>query len=348
MAMPMPPMPPGMPGLPGASAGDDSGPTIDQCKKTFAKDDIDQVCSEEGVAGALKDLNKKLASLTNNKLELCVKEILVAICETMQKAPILDDITKKILEDIRGVIDNSIIKDQAVKGYLETGFLKSDGKTIETPESDEGEHKGEYLWREEEEEGTEPNAPSAKNLSDLDADVQLDYFKNNICKYIRGNPDMVSVLVRSVYKRFDKFFTNNLIRNLKYLLEPFAIETRKTIRDLVIKDAKATKPEDTLLIYLGLTAQDLFKNIPETEAEKKLEEISKKRASMFDKLKAMLMQKQKYNAKPSDTCGAKEKGIVDQLKDALPSVPGMGGGNKTKFHKRLNKHHKTLKRKLRL
>ena len=240
----------------GAAGG--GGPTINECKDTFSKGEIDQICSEEGVTVALKDLNKKLASLTETKLDSCVKEILVAICETMQKAPIIDEITKKILEDIRRVIDDSIIKDENVRTYLETAFLKSDGKSIETPESDKDQHNGEYLWREIEEEGTEPNAPSAKNLSDLDADVQLEYFKNKICKYIRGNPDSVSVLVRSVYKRFHKFFTNNLIRNLTYLLEPFAEETRKIIKALVIKDAKATKTSDTLFEYFKLNGKDLF------------------------------------------------------------------------------------------
>jgi hypothetical protein len=336
-----------MPQMPGIAGG--GGPSINDCKEEFSKGEIDQICSEEGVSGALKDLNKKLGNLSPGKLESCVKEILVAICETMQKAPILDDITKKILEDIRRVIDDSIIKEKDVKTYLETAFLKSDGKAIETPESDEGEHKGEYLWREAEDTGAETNAPSAKNLSDLDADVQLEYFKNKICKYIRERPDMVSVLVRSVYKRFNKFFTNNLIRNLTYLIEPFAVETRKTIRDLVIKDAKATRPADTLFAYFELTGKDLFGDkIPEEQIGIKLREISEKRTSMFDKLKAMLMQKQKYKATPSETCGAKEKGIVDQLKDALPPIPSQGGGNKTKFHKRLNKRHKTLKRKLRL
>jgi hypothetical protein len=332
-----------------------SGPSINDCKEAFSKGEIDQICSEEGVNGALKDLNKKLASLTDNKLELCVKEILVAICETMQKAPILDDITKKILEDIRRVIDDSIIKEKDVKTYLETAFLKSDGKAIETPESDEGEHKGEYLWREAEDTGAEtnatngPNAPSAKNLSDLDADVQLEYFKNKICKYIRSEQgqDSVRVLVRSVYKRFNKFFTNNLIRNLTYLIEPFAVETRKTIRDLVIKDAKATKPEDTLFAYFQLTGKDLFGDkITDEEVEIKLKEISEKRTSMFDGLKAMLMRKQKYNATPSETCGAKSPSLVKDLKDAIE--PLSLGGNKTKMHKRLNKRHKTLKRKLRL
>jgi ActR/RegA family two-component response regulator len=65
---------------------------------------------------------------------------------------------------------------------------------------------------------------------------------------------------------------------------------------------------------------------------------------MFDKLKAMLIKKRE-KAKPSDTCGAKDKSAADQLKDAILETTG---GNKTKFHKRLNKHHKTLKRKLRL
>ena len=88
--------------------------------------------------------------------------------------------------------------------------------------------------------------------------------------------------------------------------------------------------------------------ITDEQVEIKLKEISEKRTSMFDKLKAMLMQKQKYKATPSETCGAKEKGIVDQLKDALPPIPGQGGGNKTKMHKRIIKRHKTLKRKLRL
>jgi len=332
-----------------------SGPTIDECRAELGKQNFDEVCSDEGVNGALKNVNKKLKGLSPNKLRDCVKEILVAICETMQKAPILDDITKKILEDIKKVIDDTILKDQAVKGYLETAFLKSDGKPIESPESDKGEHKGEYLWREAEKEGDEPNAPTAKDLTDLDADVQLDYFKNMICKYIRSEEgrDSVKVLVKSVYKRFDKFFTNNLIRNLTYLIEPFAVETRKTIKALVIKDALATKTSDTLFDYFKLTGKDLFGDkITEDQIGIKLKEISEKRTSMFDKLKAMLMQKQKYKATPSETCGAKEKGIVDQLKDAivpgLPNVSGMGGGNKTKFHKRLNKRHKTLKRKLRL
>lgn len=332
-----------------AGGGNDDGPTIDACKKAFSKGDIDQICSEEGVDGALKDLNKKLGNLSPGKLESCVKEILVAICETMQKAPIIDEITKNILEDIRRAIDESIIKEQAVKTYIETAFLKSDGKDIETPESDAGEHNGEYLWREIEEEGTEPNAPSAKNLSDLDADVQFDYFKNKICKYIRSEAgqEPVRVLVRSVYKRFNTFFTNNLLRNLTYLLEPFAVETRKTIKELVIKDALATKPSETLFEYFKLTGKDLFGDkITEDQIGIKLKEISEKRTSMFDKLKAMLMRKQKYDAKPSETCGAKQKSVVDELKTAI--VPLALGGNKTKFHKRLIKRHKTLKRKLKL
>lgn len=335
------------------AGGEDTGPTIEECRKTIKKEQIDAVCSEEGVNDALKNLNKKLGGLTKDKLESCVKDILQAICETMQKDPIVNDITNKILDDIRRAIDDSIIKDQALKTYLETAFLKSDGKEIEKPKSDENEHKGEYLWREIEDAGTEPNAPTVKNLSDLDADVQLEYFKNKICKYIRSDKGQEPVrnLVKSVYRRFDKFFTNNLIVNLKYLLEPFAVETRKTIRDLVIKDAKATNTKDTLFEYFNLTGKDLFGDkITEEQIGIKLKEISEKRTSMFDKLKAMLMQKQKNNAKPSDTCKIEGKSVVDELKDALaPGIPGQGGGgNKTKFNKRLIKRHKTLKRKLRL
>jgi hypothetical protein len=165
----------------------------------------------------------------------------------------------------------------------------------------------------------------------LDGNKLLDYFTDAFCRYIKTNPGSLGNLVESVYKRFEKFFSNNLVPHMKDLLEPLAIESQNILRDRLIKYAR---DKEDIFSYFKIGDEELagvtvdqYKKLP----DKKKEELKKKMNDAFgrkinDALDRIAKGKPSMGnvAKKNDSCGTKKETPEDKLANKLKDVVNKG------------------------
>jgi hypothetical protein len=319
--------------LQGAGAGA-QGPTMEECRKSIGSNGLLDECEHAAIDNAVKTVNDQLQSLTGGDIEGCVKKIIITICEAMQKDPNITKITDDAKEKMLTMLETYAKKDEINK-YLSKNFFKDSTpeESPKEPAADSNKHDKEYLWRQiEEDASAQSSTTTIKNLSDLDAKSIMDYFTDVLCNYIRKNPGSVSLLIDSVYKRFEKYFTNNFVANIKEILEPFASQTRKIMREQVMKDAAGT---EMLADYFGLSdyekvgmTKEQWDVLKEDQKQKYLEKIEAQKNARQDALDKMLkdaidrLMRGKPNmgntTQKEETCDNKvEKTDAQKLQDAI-------------------------------
>lgn len=329
--------------LQGAGAGAGAqGPTMEECRKSIGANGLLDECEHSAIDNAVKTVNDQLQSLNGGDIEGCVKKIIITICEAMQKEPNITKLTSDAKQKMLTMLETYAKKDEINK-YLSKNFFK-DSTTEESPKepaADSNNHESEYLWRQiEGDDSSQSSTPTIKKLTDLDAKTIMDYFTDVLCNYIRKNPGSVSLLIDSAYKRFEKYYTNNFVANIKEMVEPFASQTRKIMLEQIMKDASG---KELLADYFGLSdyekvgmTSEQWEDLKKKEGVKFQEKIAEKTKARQDAINKMLKDaidrlmrgkpKMGNSTQKEETCDNKvEKTDAQKLQDAISgALPTVG------------------------
>jgi hypothetical protein len=201
----------------GAAASGDSNKT--DCKEEIAAK-INEVTAK---------FNADLGSMNDSGImNECANKIISAVCETIQE--------KYSKEITTGITDN-------LKQYFEK--LANDKKTLEKLLSELSKESKSTQIAEDNEvcdiitpEVKPVNSPNYSDLKEINRDEILRFTTNNICNYIKANPDLIGNLVNALKIKFNKHMkkVNKDHQIIWELLLPVA-------KSIVTKPACASLPE---------------------------------------------------------------------------------------------------------
>jgi len=299
------------------------------CQSDLSTDELDTICSMNAVRSAAKQVSKDLNGLSPDKLDQCVLKIIVTICETIQDNP---DLKSKITNDAKDkmlLFIQKVVAKKDIKDYLTKKFIQDTDKNNAEPSSGDAgkEHEGEYVWKAV----SDPksvSAPKFGDLNNLDASSLLDYFSDSFCQHIRSNPNLLSNLIESGFKRFYSYFEKNMLDNVSELLNPFAGESRKILRERVLKYIQG---KDTFFDYFAFSdfeltgiTEEQYNKLKQDQRLELMKQNSKDRQGVIDSvIKAaedrILSGKPKQgNANTAGTCSAnKPKSDIEQMANTL-------------------------------